>query len=147
MNNFLAIWPHDGVAPGRPGHHWEAFSPESPLRWRTCNLLHHPRTLSEANAPFWMWEGLCMTVGWVNPPTVIPEMTILCCGCPRRKQLRPSSSDFSFPGYSPSKQANRFKTILLFFYNSALTRSSGLLRALPQELVHPCNDPVLAGGL
>ena len=87
----------------------------------------------------WRWAE------W-TPPTVIPEMIILCCGCPRIKQLRPSSSDFSFPGYSPSKQANRFKTILLFFYNSALTRSSGLLRALPQELVHPCNDPVLAGG-
>ena len=79
-------------------------------------------------------------------PLLSQKWLLRAVDAPGENSSGPRLQNFSFPGYSPSKQANRLKTILLFFYNSALTRSSGLLRALPHELVHPCNDPVLAGG-
>ena len=107
-----------------------AASSQDP-QWSKCSFLD-VRGLSWGRA--WWWAE------W-TPPTVIPEMAIACSDAPGGKSSGPRLQNFSFPGYSPSKQANRLNTILLFF-----TRSSGLLRALPHELVHPCNDPVLAGG-
>lgn len=118
VKSSLETWAHDAarVAPGRAGHRWEAFSPESPVQrdlTAPCIIL-----------PPWVRQmlpagreraklGVWMEAGWVHPTTVTPRVALPCCDAPGESNPGPSLQNVSFPLYPPNKQTDEKAVALL----------------------------------